>query len=50
MRTDDDNRKSGARRGQKKVHAPARTNDVTRSEVGEKSPNSGAQLRETPVS
>lgn len=35
--------------GQKKVCAPARTNDVTRK-VGEKSPNSEAQLRETPAS
>lgn len=40
----------GGRGGrQKKVRAPARTNDVTRG-VGEKSPNSEAQLRETPAS
>lgn len=52
MMASDDNRKpsaDGGSRGQKKVRAPARTNDVTRK-VGEKSPNSEAQLRETPAS
>lgn len=54
MMTGDNGRKLGARRVEKErsqaeMHAPARTNDVAR-EAGEKSPNSGAQLRETPAS
>ena len=49
MMAGDDNGKSSARWGQKKVRAPARINDVTRR-VGEKSPNSGAQLKEMPAS